>query len=136
MDGTGLTTHSLDPEFDMQTNVIHDAIAMCTLMGEEDCGGVFRRDDRALEFRRDVSNLHSLPDDPEERAAYPVTGSDTPVADRYAMLGRGPSRFGAIWTRKANAPSFYSTYCDVDYLRRTQYFTRNMNEEWHANNTT
>lgn len=126
MDGTGLTTHSRDPLHDMETNVIHDAIAMCTLMGEEDCGGVFRRDDRQLEFRRDVSNLHSLPDDPEERAAYAVP---------YAMDGRGPSRIGAIWTRKAKAPSFYSTYCDVDYLRRTQYFTRNMNEEWHANNS-
>ena len=130
MDGEGLTSHSRDDGHDLYSvsDLMNRAIVMCTFMGEEDCGGVFRRDDRQYQFRRDVSSLQRLPDNDERYENQPGIW----VQADYA----GPWRTAAIWVRKPNHPTFYTNWCDPEYLRtRTgTYFTSHMNDEWRENN--
>lgn len=124
MDGTGSTSHTRDDEYyDVEANRSRIAIAMCTLMGEDDCGGVFQRDDRYFDFRHEVSSLHSLPDEVDERAEY-ANGMD----------GIGERKIGGIWVRKPYIPVQRNDHCEPDIMPTNTYFTNNMNEEWQAAN--
>ena len=124
MDGTGSTSHTREAEYyDVWSDRSRIAITMCTLMGEDDCGGVFQRDDRNFEFRHDTSSLHSLPDDADERAEY-----------ANGMNGIAETKVGGIWVRKPYIPVSRNDHCEPDRMRTHTYFTNNMNEEWQAAN--
>ena len=92
-DSSGLTSFG---DNDIQTNNVYGAMATCSDLGEDDCGGFFRRSNRMIALRR---STELTPLDPNREVT---------IHESRTVNG--------IWVRKPNHTST-SQYCNVDLLR-------------------